>query len=168
MWLFRTFRVAWKLLIFEHPSYKMFSTAFDKTDIIWCLYASPNKNCQVFFQKLFHINNTLQNTYAPILQNIYHVDTGGSIMNMCNKWTTYWHITQLHVFTVQGHMYILTKYPNFATIQRSSRTQNMLNGYLFILNKIVGEKLSFDNTLSSLIRRVIQLPSSAKCFHFCS
>ena len=47
------------------------------------------KLVKFFIQKLFHINNILQNTHAPILQNIYHVDKGGSIMNRCNKWITY-------------------------------------------------------------------------------
>ena len=164
MWLIRAFRVAWKLLIFEHPSYIEFSTEFDKTAIMWCLYASPNKTCQVFIQKLFHINNILQNTHAPILPKIYRVDTGSSIMNRCNKGITYWHITQLHVFIGQGQMCILTDYPKYmyATMQRSSRTQN-----LFILNNIVSEQWDLEKSLSSLIRRAIQLPSSAKFFYFC-
>ena len=37
-----------------------------------------------------------------------------------------------------------------------------LDGYLFILNNIVSEKWSLGKSLSSLIRRIIQLPSSAK------
>ena len=46
-----------------------------------------------------------------------------------------------------------------------------LNGYLFVLKTIVSEKWSLEKSLSGLIRRVIQLPSSAffsisvvKCF----
>ena len=90
MWLIRaSFRGEGAVEI-EHPSYKEFSTEFDKTGIIWCLYAAPNKTCRVFIQKLFYINNTLHNTHAPILQNIYHVNTGGSIINRCNKWITHW------------------------------------------------------------------------------
>ena len=77
-----------KWLIFSYLSYIELSTEFDKTGIIGCLYASPIKTCQVFIQKLFHINNILQNTHAPILQKNYHVDTGGSIMNRCNKLIT--------------------------------------------------------------------------------
>ena len=29
---------------------------------------------------MFHIYNILQNTHAPILQNIYHIDKGGYIL----------------------------------------------------------------------------------------
>ena len=58
-----------------------------------------------------------------ILQKIYHPDTG---MNRCNNWIIYyWHITQLHVSTMQGKMCILSEYPKYATMQSSSRTQNM-------------------------------------------
>ena len=54
--------------IFGSPSYMEFSTEFDNTGVILCLYAPPNKTCQVFIQKLFHINYILQNTHAPILK----------------------------------------------------------------------------------------------------
>ena len=42
-----------------------------------------------------------------------------------------------------------------------------LNGYLFILKNIVSEKWSLERSLSSLIRGVIQSPSSANFFYFC-
>ena len=104
MWLIRAFWIAYKLLIFGNPSYIEFPQ--NLTGIIWWLYASPNKTCQVFIQKYFDTNNILQNAHAPILQNLYHVDTSGPIMNRCYKWVTYWHITQLHMSIVQGLMFI--------------------------------------------------------------
>ena len=43
------------------------------------------KLVKFFIQKLFYINNILQNIHAPILQKNYHVDTDGSIMNRCTS-----------------------------------------------------------------------------------
>ena len=73
-----------KLLVFGNLSYIEFSQNLTKL-----VQYDANKTCQVLFKKLFHINNILQNTQAHILQKNYHVDTGSSIMNRCNKWITY-------------------------------------------------------------------------------
>ena len=45
----------------------------------------------------------------------------------------------------------------------------MINYYIyyFFLKNIINEKLSLEKSLTSLITRVIQLPSSAKFSYFC-
>ena len=43
-----------------------------------------------------------------------------------------------------------------------------LNGYIFFFFKYhINENVSLEKSLTSLITRVIQLPSSAKFFYFC-
>ena len=67
---------------------------------------------------------------------------------------TYHTIARVH----SARTNIYTDYPKYATMQRSSRTKiciRKLDGYLFILNNIVSEKLSLEKNLCSLIRRVI-------------
>ena len=47
------------MLVFGNRSFKLVSTEFDRTGIIWCLYARPEKSVK-FYSKLFHMNNILQ------------------------------------------------------------------------------------------------------------
>ena len=101
----------------------------------------------------------------------YHFGTGCSIKNRYNNWLTYWSITQLHVSSVQGQMFIgviehlnMPQYRGPVVHKICSRK---LNGYMFILKNIINEKLSLDKSLSIPIRRVIQQPSSAKISYFC-
>ena len=61
--------------------------------------------------------------------------------------------------------------PYQATVTCRAIYIKKLNGYVFILQNIIREKCSLEKSLSSLIRRVIQIPSSAifsisvvKCF----
>ena len=74
--------------------------------------ASPNKTCQDFIQKYFHINNILQNTRVPILQKKKknqknkqtkkkHFDKDCTIKYEYDKWLSYWQMTQMHLCTVQ-------------------------------------------------------------------
>ena len=80
-------------------------------------------------------------------------------------------MTKLHLPTVQGLMCIyVTKYPKYVT-SRDPVVHKIcirkLNRYVYLVKNIAREKWSLEKSLSSLIRRVIQLPSAAEFFYFC-
>ena len=81
---------------FGNSSYIEFSTEFDKTGMISCLYSSPNKACHFLSKNVSHQQYPSKHTCTHSAK-LYDVDTGGSIINMKVEYLlTYHTIARVH------------------------------------------------------------------------